>query len=186
MDVELCQMTFSASIKVIMIFVFHSINMKSHKLTCICWTILTSLVAQTVKNLPAMWETRVPSLGSGSSPGEGNGRSHGQRNLVSCSPWAHRESDMTEQLTLSFVHPYIPDRNPTDHGEWCFLCAEFGLLIFYWKFCICIYQGYWSVVFCYNFCVLFLISGWCQPHKMNLEMFLPLQYFWNILRIGIL
>ena len=32
-----------------------------------------SLVAQTVKNLPAMLETRVQSLGSGGSPGEGNG-----------------------------------------------------------------------------------------------------------------
>ena len=62
MDVKLSQMIFSASIKVIMIFVFHSINVKSHKLTCICRTILTSLVAQMVKNLPAMWETRVPSL----------------------------------------------------------------------------------------------------------------------------
>ena len=62
MDVELSQMIFSASIKVIMIFVFHSINVKSHKLTCICRTILTSLVAQMVKNLPAMWETRVQSL----------------------------------------------------------------------------------------------------------------------------
>ena len=32
-----------------------------------------SLVAQTVKNLPAMWETRVQSLGRQDLPGEGNG-----------------------------------------------------------------------------------------------------------------
>ena len=32
-----------------------------------------SLVAQTVENLPAMWETYVQSLGGGRSPGEGNG-----------------------------------------------------------------------------------------------------------------
>ena len=32
-----------------------------------------SLVAQRLKSLPAMWETRVRSLGSGRSPGEGNG-----------------------------------------------------------------------------------------------------------------
>ena len=31
-----------------------------------------SLVAQMVKNLPAMLETRVPSLGQEDSPGEGN------------------------------------------------------------------------------------------------------------------
>ena len=32
-----------------------------------------SLVAQRLKSPPAMWETRVRSLGSGRSPGEGNG-----------------------------------------------------------------------------------------------------------------
>ena len=32
-----------------------------------------TLVAQTVKHLPAMWETRVRSLGREDSPGEGNG-----------------------------------------------------------------------------------------------------------------
>ena len=32
-----------------------------------------SLVAQTVKHLPAMWETRVQALGREDSPGEGNG-----------------------------------------------------------------------------------------------------------------
>ena len=32
-----------------------------------------SLVAQTVKNTPALWETRVQSLGWEDSPGEGNG-----------------------------------------------------------------------------------------------------------------
>ena len=45
---------------------------------------------------------------SGRSPREGNshplhcsclGKSHGQRSLVGYSPWGHRESDMTEQLS---------------------------------------------------------------------------------------
>ena len=49
--------------------------------------------------------------GSGRSPGEGNGhplqylcleKSHGQRSLVGCSPWSHKESGMTGQLTLHF------------------------------------------------------------------------------------
>ena len=34
-----------------------------------------SLVAQRIKRLPPMWETRVQSLGRGRSPGEGNGNS---------------------------------------------------------------------------------------------------------------
>ena len=47
---------------------------------------------------------------SGRSPGEKNGnpipvflpgKSHGQRSLVGYSPGGHKESDMTEQLTLS-------------------------------------------------------------------------------------
>ena len=50
-------------------------------------------------------------LGSGRSPGEGNGYPlqyscmdrgfHGQRSLVGCSPWDHKESNTTERLTLS-------------------------------------------------------------------------------------
>ena len=48
--------------------------------------------------------------GSGRSPGGGNGNPlqrscvenpHGQRGLVGYSPWGPKESDMTEQLTLS-------------------------------------------------------------------------------------
>ena len=31
------------------------------------------------------------------------GESHEQRRLVGCSPWSHRESDTTEQLTLSLL-----------------------------------------------------------------------------------
>ena len=73
-----------------------------------------SLVAQKIKNLPAMWETRVWSLEkedplekemathSSVLPGE----SHGSRRLVGYSPWGHKESDMTKWLTLSFTpHP---------------------------------------------------------------------------------
>ena len=29
------------------------------------------------------------------------GKSHGQRSLVGYSPWSHKESDLTEQLTLT-------------------------------------------------------------------------------------
>ena len=42
--------------------------------------------------------------GSGKPPREGNGyplqySCHGQWRLAGCSPWGHKESDMTEQLT---------------------------------------------------------------------------------------
>ena len=65
-----------------------------------------SLVAQTVKNLLAMWETWVQSLDL-EDPLEKEmattlvflpEKSHGQRNLVGYSPWGCKESDMTEQL----------------------------------------------------------------------------------------
>ena len=61
--------------------------------------------------------------GSGRSPGEGNGyplkyflpvEFHGQRSLMSYRPWGHKETNMTEWLTLSFhgvqrgVIPFLP------------------------------------------------------------------------------
>ena len=59
-----------------------------------------SLVAQLLKNLPAMWETWVLSLGLEDPLEETMGthsqyscleNSHGQRNLASYSPWSHKE-----------------------------------------------------------------------------------------------
>ena len=69
-----------------------------------------SLVAWTVKNPPAMWETWVRSLGWEDSPGGGHGNPlqysclenpHGQRCLAAYSPWGHKESDTTEQLSTA-------------------------------------------------------------------------------------
>ena len=64
----------------------------------------TSLVAQMVKSLPTMWETRVQSLDQENSwrrkwqptPVLLPGKSHGWRNLVGYSPWGCKESDTTE------------------------------------------------------------------------------------------
>ena len=80
-----------------------------------------SLVAQSVKNLPAGQETYVRSLGwesLGSIPRRRKwqttpvflpGESHGQRSLVGCSPWGCKASGMTEQLTPHWysatIHP---------------------------------------------------------------------------------
>ena len=63
------------------------------------WLRQTSLVAQTIKNLPAMQETRVLSLGwedplekemATHSPNSGLENPHGQRSLVAYSPGGHR------------------------------------------------------------------------------------------------
>ena len=75
------------------------------------FSIKASLVAQMVKNLPAMQDTSIWSLGQEDPLGQkGNGyplqysflwEFHGQRGLEDYSPWGHKESDMTEHLTLS-------------------------------------------------------------------------------------
>ena len=83
--------------------------LQRHKIKC--HAIRASLVAQTVKRLPAMRETRVHIPGSGRSPGDGNGnplfffsqavlpgKSHGWRSLIGYSLWGHKESDTTERL----------------------------------------------------------------------------------------
>ena len=66
-----------------------------------------SLMDQMVKNLPAMLETWVRSLFGKISwrrkwqptPVFLPGKSHGQKSLAGYSPWGHKESDMTEELT---------------------------------------------------------------------------------------
>ena len=65
-----------------------------------------------VKNLPAMRETWVQSLGLGRYPGVGHGnplqcscleKLHGQRSLAGYSPQGHKESDMTERLSTVYT-----------------------------------------------------------------------------------
>ena len=76
----------------------------------------TSLVAQMVKNLPAMWETWVQLLGW-EDPLENVGEvgmasyssilllcPHGQRSLAGYSLWGRNESDTTEQLSTAPLH----------------------------------------------------------------------------------
>ena len=63
-------------------------------------------MAQTVKCLPAMWETWVQSLG-GEDPLEKDmathsstlaWKIHGRRRMAGYSPWGRKESDVTERL----------------------------------------------------------------------------------------
>ena len=103
--------------------------------------IWASLVAQMVKNLPAKkkkekkkriclqcrrprfdpWVRKIPWRREWlPTPVSLPGEFHGQRSLADCSPWGRRESDKTEQLTLSlffffFLHSLeTPDSyNPT-------------------------------------------------------------------------
>ena len=73
-------------------------------------------LTQLVKNLPVVQETWVWSHG-GKDPLEKemathssilDGKSHWQRSLLSCSPRGHKESGMTEQLTLYFfLHLFL-------------------------------------------------------------------------------
>ena len=70
-------------------------------------------VAQAVKNLPAMQETRVRSLDR-EDPLEKKlptsvflpGEFHGQRSLVGYTPWGGKEVDTAEWLTLSLFHTH--------------------------------------------------------------------------------
>ena len=66
-----------------------------------------SLVAQLVKNPPAMWETWVWSLGW-EDPLEKGKTTHSnilaQRTPWTFSPWGCKESDMTDRLSLHFTH----------------------------------------------------------------------------------
>ena len=76
--------------------------------------LLAPLVAQMVKRLPTLWQTRLQSLGREDllekqwhpTPLLLPGKSHGWRNLVGCSPWGREESDTTStSLSLfTFMH----------------------------------------------------------------------------------
>ena len=75
----------------------------------------SSLVVQIVKNLSAIQETWVESLGWEDSlekemaptPVFFPEKSYGQRSLVGYSPWGHKESDMTEHVhTYTHTHTH--------------------------------------------------------------------------------
>ena len=69
-------------------------------------------MAQMVKNLPTVWETQVQTLGREDpwrrewmpTPVFLPGKSHGLKSLTGYSPWGHKESDTTEQLTHTHAH----------------------------------------------------------------------------------
>ena len=72
-----------------------------------------SLVIQMVKNLPAMWETWVPSLGREGPPRREwlptpvflPGEFHGQRRLVGYSPWDQKHKDPYDPVNHDDLQP---------------------------------------------------------------------------------
>ena len=68
-------------------------------------------MAQTVKDLPAMQETQVQSLGQEDhletemaiTPGFLPGKLHGQKGLAGYSPWCCKELDRSEQVTHTIL-----------------------------------------------------------------------------------
>ena len=72
-----------------------------------------SLVAQLVKNLPAMWETWIRSL-DWEDPLEKENcplQYSGLENSMDCiAPWSHKELDTTEQLSLHFIPTLHPQQ----------------------------------------------------------------------------
>ena len=79
---------------------------------CIHNACKSSLVAQTVKNLPAMQETWVWFLDQEdprrrkSTPVFLPREFHGQRSLAGYSPWGRKESDTTERLIHTHTHTH--------------------------------------------------------------------------------
>ena len=81
-----------------------------------------------MKNLPAMWENHVQLLSQEDPLGREwlptpvflPGEFHGQRSLVGYSPWGRKESDTTEQLTLSLFSEGFLDRafGKVSLGRW--------------------------------------------------------------------
>ena len=108
---------------------WHSLACSCNTSICLCCHIFSSsckdtshirlrtqsfLVAQRVKNLPAMQESQVRSLGQ-DTPVFLPGEFHGQRSLVSYSPWGCKESDTTERLTLPLSDLLLAD----------YVCSDF-------------------------------------------------------------
>ena len=95
---------------------------------------LTSLVAQMVKRLPTMRETRVWSLGwedtlekeIATHSSTLSGKSHGWICLVGYSPWGHKELDTTEQLHFTSLH-FFGTGMKTDLFQCCGHCWAFQI-----------------------------------------------------------
>ena len=83
-------------------YLLFEVFLQNHQISPVAWR---------VKNLPAVQETWVQSLGQDDpiekewlpTPVFLPGEFHGQRNLVGYNPWDRKESGMTELLTFTFI-----------------------------------------------------------------------------------
>ena len=96
------------------------------------WNDRVSLVAQSIKNLPAVQETgfdpwvrKIACWGAWQpTPVFWPGESHGQSSLAGYSPWGHTESDATERLHFHFIcgmaetYMYTHTHRPLKEAEW--------------------------------------------------------------------
>ena len=100
-----------------------------------------SLVAQLVKNPPAMWETWVWSLGWEDPLEKGKATHSGilAWRIPWTSPWDHKESDMTEQLSLHFhfqepwkrfIKEFMAELKAIWTGLCSRICESVGLAVF--------------------------------------------------------
>ena len=92
------------------------------------------MVVQLVKNLPAIQETQVQSLGW-KDPLEKGMATHSSilawriqwtKSLVGYSPWNHKESDTTERLTLSDIANVFTETESRELG--LFITNDHGKL----------------------------------------------------------
>ena len=108
MNIEITLVSLNISYAIVCVGHFHDVN----GFYLNTWMYWASLVAQTIKNLPAMQETQVQFLGWKIPwkrkwettlvflPGE----FHGQRSLVEYSPWGHRVGHNWVTNTFTFFH----------------------------------------------------------------------------------
>ena len=146
----------------------------------ICWD---SLVIHMVKNLLAMQETQVWSLGWEDllekewqpTPVLLTGKFHGQRSLVGYSPCSGKESDTTEHLTL-FTFTFHPEPFPWEW--WCLwgsiLSSEFHIPLERGN---CVYVYVWV---CVCACVYsFIIWSPSQWEKFSPSLSFTVSSKWN-------
>ena len=93
----------------------------------LCYLLLwASLVVQSVKRLPAVWETRVQPLGQ-EDPLEKEmatyssiltGESHGAGSLVGYSAWSYKESDTRAVFLFCFLNKSLKALSAS-FSHWC-------------------------------------------------------------------
>ena len=131
-----------------------------------------SLVAQMVKNLPAVWETCVLSLiwedpwrrEQQPIPVFLPGESHGQRSQEAYSPWGNKKLDMTATFTHSLTQQYLRFIFPVMYAVVLFIFIAFNYIIV-WR--------------CLEFSIFRLIASWVVSNLL-LSLRMLHEHAWNM------